>query len=42
MIMAKAPPTDNPTVKELAQRNWQLTADVQKLSKEVYGALEFL
>jgi hypothetical protein len=32
----------NPTVEELAQRNCQLIANVQKLSKEVYGALEFL
>jgi hypothetical protein len=32
----------NPTVKELAQRNWQLAADKERLSKEAHDASEFL
>jgi hypothetical protein len=32
----------NPTVEELAQRNWQLAADKERLSKEAHDASEFL
>jgi hypothetical protein len=32
----------NPTVKELAQRNWQLATDRERLSKEAHDASEFL